>query len=487
MAVPKHLKILFKDIMLNVPVKSFNQSKTVSLNEFTSKQLILDEFQDAYVEKAANRAVNNPKGFDTLDGKGGVGKTVTQTKLVQTLLKKGMKVLILAPTHQALNVLRSKINVRSDMVEFQTVAKATRATKSLSYNTGELNFYANQLNLDGAEAVFLDEGSFLDSEEIKAILTTTLINNVRLLVSGDSCQLPKPKSFEISALMDKRKIDNRRNNYITTLEKVYRTEGKGILALSDYIRYSWVIPERRGMKYNTVLKSIINHAANYPEISVFRKTEENMRYVHELLTEKNGNVVYIAYTNKTIDNLARYNIQRQFKQGKANNPYLPKKTLWYTTQPYYIGKEPILQNGQYVYISSNIRTKDKELYGFPYKTIEVEVQTTGRKPKRLYVETIHPNYLDEFNTILNYFDTQAKATQGRKERKKIWAEKNQFTEQFLFIKYAPFFTAHKSQGSEYPVVFIDLQDLTSINAAFVQNRAAYVAFSRAKEKLVILI
>lgn len=487
MAVSRALKLVFRDVMLNIPKKNFTHNNLVTLEEFINKPIHLDQFQDDYVGTAAERALTNPKGFDTLDGKGGVGKTVTQTKLIQTLLKKGKKLLVLAPTHQALNVLRNKINVNSDMIEFQTVAKATRATKSLSYNTGELNFYANKLNLNGAEAVFLDEGSFLDAIEIRAILGTTVINNVRLLVSGDACQLPKPKSFEVSALMDKRKIEKMRNNYMTTLEKVYRTEGKGILALSDYIRYNWVMPERRGMNYNSILKTLIDHASTYAEISVFNKTEENMRYIHEMLTEKNGNVVYIAYTNKTIDNLARFNIRRQFKQGKANNPYLPKGTLWYTTQPYYVGDKALLQNGQYVYISSNIRTRDRELYGFPFKTIEVEVQTTGRQPKRLYAETIHPDYLEEFNTILNWFDTQAKATQGRKERKKIWSQKNQFIEQFLFIKYAPFFTAHKSQGSEYPVVIIDLKDLLSIKAAFVQNRATYVAFSRAKQKLIFLI
>ena len=283
------IKQLFRKLMKEIDIMKFNKTNNISLEDFLNKDLGLDEFQESYAEEASYRALNNPKGFDTLDGKGGVGKTVTQTRVAQHLLRRNKKILVLAPTHKALYVLRSKLNIETNLLRFATVAKATKATRSLSSINGELNFYANSLELNEADAVMLDEGSFVDDREIKAILGGTLTSEVRLLVSGDACQLPKPKSNKISMFMDKRSAHNpKRNCYITTLTKVYRTEGKGILLFSDFIRNQWVIPERRGLTFNTVLSSILKVAKHYPDVHIYNNNKENMKYMHELIAAKKG-------------------------------------------------------------------------------------------------------------------------------------------------------------------------------------------------------
>jgi ATP-dependent exoDNAse (exonuclease V) alpha subunit len=103
------------------------------------------------------------------------------------------------------------------------------------------------------------------------------------------------------------------------------------------------------------------------------------------------------------------------------------------------------------------------------------------------VEVVHPDSLEDYKNLLESFDAEALRTEGRKERKKIWLQKAELMDTFMSIKYAPFITGHKSQGSEYPVVIIDLKDVMRVNVPFVLNRLLYVMISRAKQHLIFMI
>ena len=64
------IKQLFRKLMKEIDIMKFNKTNNISLEDFLNKDLGLDEFQESYAEEASYRALNNPKGFDTLDGKG---------------------------------------------------------------------------------------------------------------------------------------------------------------------------------------------------------------------------------------------------------------------------------------------------------------------------------------------------------------------------------------------------------------------------------
>lgn len=479
------IRILYKKLYDSVTTKNFKKAPKLSLQDFLATDIEVDDVQQDYIYNAFTRGMDNPIGFDTLNGEGGVGKTFTQAKLVQDFLRVGKRVTVLAPTHQALKVIQDKIPVNNKMLDFQTVARATRATIGISHRDGEKNFYANKLEVD-TDALFLDEGSFVDEEEIRVILSGTVAKGIRLFVSGDACQLPKPKSGTISQLMDSRCINPKKNCYMTTLSKVYRTEGLGIMTMARRIRHDWVIPERRGLNFHTVLNYAVQLSQIYPDISVFQKTEENMRYIHELIAQKNGNVVYLAYTNECVDSLARFNLDRQFKRGQTNHRYFPKGSLWYATAPRIENDTIVMQNGEYLYVHDVTSTEMKTYYNTELKICELHIEQVSNR-KRRFVEVVHPDSLEDYQNLLASFDADALKTEGRKERKKIWLQKAELMDTFMSIKYAPFITGHKSQGSEYPVVIIDLKDVMKVNVPFVLNRLLYVMISRAKQHLVFMI
>jgi hypothetical protein len=481
------IKIKFRDLDKSVSPKAFKSVRLIPLRVFLAEDIVLDAHQDSFVNFATKNCLERTKGFDTLSGKGGVGKTTVIKKLVQKLLAAGAKILILAPTHAALNILRNKIPVRTPMLRFETVAKATKAQRSLSHQTGELSFYANNLEIGDETAVILDEGSFLDDREIKGLLTGAVTSGVRLIVCGDACQLPKPKSTTISMLMEKRAIVGKKGCSFTELTKVYRTEGLGILSLSDYIRYQWVIPERRGLTFNTVLNAVVEHSQVFPkEVSIYYKTEKNMRYIHELIARKNGNVVYIAYTNKTVDDAARYNLERQYRLGQTDHPNYPQGSLWTTKAPLIIGDVVLMNNGEQLFIDRVHETKLVEYYGYDLLICELAITKVADRQK-LFVDAIHPDSKDDYQAILDGFDVDAKQTENKVERRKIWVQKQAFVELFVNVKFAPFTTAHSSQGGEHEIVVIDLGDLMRIKDPFVLNKAMYVAFSRAKQELIFMI
>ena len=166
----------------------------------------------------------------------------------------------------------------------------------------------------------------------------------------------------------------------------------------------------------------------------------------------------------------------------------------------------IIINNSEEYIIKDIVNYTNSTYGFKGFLIKFQMVNGGKITKPLFVI----DHTDKF-TILQYVkvlnelvaDAQ-KATGGTRAAK--WKEYYNFKKQFLIatnikqadqikykrdLDYAFAITSHKSQGSTYDNVFVDVNDMifTSTGSTYADYeqmlRRLYVACSRARKELVL--
>ncbi|PSN17950.1 hypothetical protein C7271_15035 [filamentous cyanobacterium CCP5] len=102
----------------------------------------------------------------------------------------------------------------------------------------------------------------------------------------------------------------------------------------------------------------------------------------------------------------------------------------------------------------------------------LEVETEEGKLKTLRV--LHESAQGEFDAKLDFL---------AKEQR--WMEFWDFKQLFHELDYAYSLTIHKSQGSTFQDVFVDLPSMRSNRNAIERNQLCYVAFTRAAKRLFV--
>jgi exodeoxyribonuclease-5 len=103
--------------------------------------------------------------------------------------------------------------------------------------------------------------------------------------------------------------------------------------------------------------------------------------------------------------------------------------------------------------------------------------------KQVFAHVLHESETDRYWDRLNHLATMAK--KHPQEARMFWAKYHNFKEMFATIRYCYCITVHRSQGSTYRKVFVDLNNILKNNIRAERQRLAYVAFSRPSEELLI--
>jgi hypothetical protein len=105
--------------------------------------------------------------------------------------------------------------------------------------------------------------------------------------------------------------------------------------------------------------------------------------------------------------------------------------------------------------------------------LEVIRMTFQNRYNELHRDIPVPVDRDHYNQLLKYFKKQ-----------KQWRTFYQLKNGFPDLRQRDAATVHKAQGSTYDTVFIDLDDLSTCRNANTAARLLYVAFSRARRRVV---
>ena len=106
---------------------------------------------------------------------------------------------------------------------------------------------------------------------------------------------------------------------------------------------------------------------------------------------------------------------------------------------------------------------------------------------KVHVEMLFKQKIISFkikNKIIYGLDKIEKEIKNNKF--KDWNNYKKLKEINASIGYSYGFTVHKSQGSSFDYVFVDLQDILKCKEDVLRNKILYVACSRAKKKLYLI-
>lgn len=382
--------------------------------------------------------------FFRLGGFSGCGKTYLSVEMLESV-KKAIQVYnlinskrdisyeICATTNKAARVLENRMGI-----PVSTIYSALKINLRECHKTGRELLNYQYCSISKKEVIyFIDECSYLSNEMIEALVKYR--PNSKFVLIGDQFQLP-PIGILNAPAFDL-------NCPHAELSQVQRSQG----AIQQ-------------LTYD--LKEGVRRDRNVPiigsgnEIVVTNDGNEFEQLIHDEFSRSDfalGDAVVLGYRNNHMRNIASSIRSIQ-------------------------GKQELFQTGDMVMVNST--------YGDIPTDALVKVNSIKvAKKKYMDLETYHINingmitlYTPEHNRLDKKLKVLARqCSLGELHWKEYFELKNMFVD----LRDPNAITIHKSQGSTYPTVFLDLNDLTRCKSIGLRKRLKYVGASRASHKLVV--
>ena len=418
-----------------------------------------------------------------LKGYAGTGKTTIISTVIKVVAKFGFKAVLLAPTGRA-----AKVMAQYSTKTAQTIHKKIYRQVADSY-TGSLHF-ERQKNYHENTLFIIDEASMItdDAEYGSRGLLYDLADYVfeqptnKLMLVGDTAQLP-PVGKDLSPALEKAHLESKflMNVFEQELTEVMRQEeGSGILINATRLRN-----ELSNEKLNIKLQT-----KGFRD--VFKMTgerlEDGLRYAYQKYGREN--VIVITRSNKSA---VQYNqfVRKQINQ--AEEEIEVGDMLMIVRNNYTVLDEEspagFLANGDFVEIK-RIR-RQEEIHGFRFANLELQLSDYPDQPTfeaKVLLDTLHssaPSLTSEENKKL--YESVMKDYEHLNSRKdRAEAMRSDGYLNALQVKFAYALTCHKSQGGQWPAVFIDQGYMTEegINKEFL--RWLYTAITRATTEVFLM-
>jgi len=383
----------------------------------------------------------------TLSGAAGTGKTyITQYIIVEELNPRD--VIVTAPTNKAKKVIASRL---PDSIESMTIHSLLGLKIKYNFKTGKEELTkAKDHRFDEYPIIFVDECSMVDSELYDYIVEACVESDSKVIFVGDKFQLPPVNESDSLTL----------NNIHAELTEIVRQQnGNPILELVTCVR--------ENIEAKTLpLSKVTNYDQETRKGYIYTKNKNH--FIQSILTmakESYGkgpdSFKVIAWRNKTVES---YNqLIRSSIYGTDAKEFVKDEWLLVTAP----GDKTEL------YRSDDIQVLDASLVlddGLDVWHLKV-MDTDGDKH---YLRVVAKSSQEQFWNRLKLL-----------AEKKIWKQYFAFKESFDFVDYSYAITAHKSQGSTYESVFVDDSDIFINKNVKERNQMAYVAYSRASDRLMI--
>ncbi|MCG8475480.1 MAG: AAA family ATPase [Cytophagales bacterium] len=441
-----------------------------------SQRMLFEEF-DTFFEQQKGRPVFLMKGF------AGTGKTSVISALVKALPTINYRSVLMAPTGRAAKVMASYSKRRAFTIH-KLIYRLEEDKK-----TGELRFKLQKNN--ATKTVFIvDEASMLSDESGGAgnSLLQDLVEFVyasssnRLLLVGDTAQLPPVNQSESPALdADSLEWQFRLHVYGSELTHVVRQEeGTGILDNATHLREKLTAREDQFALRTRGYKDIFRMTSD--------RLEDGLRYAYDKFGTEN--TVIICRSNKSAVNFNQY-IRRQihfFEEELEAGDMLMIVRNNYTCLPPDSGPG-FLANGDFVEVRKIIDFEDR--YGFRFAKLRLHLVDY---PEQEDFDTwVVLNTLYSSSPALTQEEYRKLFLEVREEYKSIGSKKklrkaldeDPFLNA-LQVKFAYALTCHKSQGGQWPAVFVDQGFLSPEMMGRGFLRWLYTAVTRSTQELFLV-
>lgn len=401
-----------------------------------------------------------------ITGKAGTGKTTLVKFLIFELTnslrsRNSVKSVCSAPTNKAVKVLRDKIgNIENN--SFLTIHSALNLKRVIDSKDGSISFkpdfYSNRDPLKDIDILIIDEASMINTEILNAVINKSReCRRMKIIFIGDEAQLP-PVGEESSPVFH---------------------SGFPCLELTEIIRQGEGNP-------------IINLSRDF---SILKRRKDDRRIlggyifsndkssVISTLAHVNGSdtLKYLSWTNQDVDDINKkvreeiYGTPAKIELGESlvfNTPY----ENFFTNDEVKVSSLEI-RNGLFTaYRKNNLQ--------YNVSNMDVNPYLENTKNLKYYVindiiRIIHEDSEKDFEAM--------KKDMRKRCLEKIvdWKEFYAFIEKFADVKYNHAITVHKSQGSTYDKVIINIKNCMLNKDINERDKLLYTAITRASN-LVIL-
>jgi len=381
--------------------------------------------------------------FSTYRVQPGVGKTYTANSIIKKYLEtlEATDIVVLAPSHQAKAVIASMIDNKD--IEVNTIQSHCKFIPK--WERGEQVFKHTGAPANKKKVAIVDEISMVEMNQFNVLKKST----GKIICLGDKNQLTPVGSKQMDL------------SQIKVVELTEQMRQKR----TDTSLYESI----QRVKYAVENNTPVNMDGIKPDDSLILTSERKVLFNSYLVDESKSKVL-VAATNVLVD---RYNLE--VKKAIGDDIYEPGDIL-ILQAPYWIKYDKDassdLKNGDIVEIKSV--TDDGE-----YLLLRVSYIDTDE-----LIDLLIPKDKDVHATFVDVLKQEC--IRGQQP----WIELYKLKHEIGLVKHAHSMTVNKTQGSTFDNVYIDLKDLKQIVNWSGYNeyaRGLYVALSRARSKVTVLI
>ena len=449
--------------------------------------IILGTEQEDALNKIEKFIASSKNIAFSLTGAAGTGKTLCIKYLIDWIEDNGYLYTLCAPTHKAALVLKKYTERETNTIH--SLLSLSPNIQILELDLRELEFITSKPcnNIPYNGIVICDEASMINDDLFDLLIEKVSDRNTKIIFVSDSAQLLPVKQHR------KSKVYKLEDSYVLT--KIYRqSEKNSILPILQELREHEMgqlvdCPGEEGkLIVDNDLKKFLEKAINEIKVCINTKnilytkivayTNKRVELYNQAVRkqlfnndlEYNKDEILTAYENGTCDGIPYYNSMDYIIVG---TPQKVTKEIPHFTNV--IGWNLKLYDQ---YLNSEftifILSKDNNEQTFIElaSTIEhirlkaIEAKSKKLKSSGLYWR-IYYEIIDSFTTPVDlFFDNRV-------------VKKKSFD-------YGYASTVHKSQGSSYDNIFVDMKNIKICKDDLVRRQLQYVAMSRTRSDVYIL-
>ena len=416
-------------------------------------------------------------------GAAGVGKSYLMSHYVEMLNTSGKSVIVSCPTNKAKGVMNTFLHDRvGDNLTVNTITSLLSLSKSFN-DSGGVEFTKKwkgtrppSLNDFPRDVyIIIDEASMISKRQSEILLE---IPNV-ILFTGDKYQL-----FPINEFSSHIFASNLPSFEIT---KMMRTDNKVLLRIFNSLRIQVARASKYEVDYIETFAEVYN-STKIQDREAFYICGGPKKFRTKIISAIESKLPYIilCYTRRQAANYN--NLAREIEFGKNIDKYVNGERLVFDSF-FDEGGSPCYTSDEIEVARVHIELKHSEYFGKSFKVYALLVCNEEEGDTTYY--KIHEDDKSKFYSAVNA-KRSTLLMPGRRRSKKdkdaMWNEFNsnkRILDTPLVYNYA--MTVHKSQGSTYDNVFLDVEDcdMNAHTDSETFTRLVYTGATRASKSLTI--
>lgn len=417
-----------------------------------------------------------------LKGYAGTGKTSLVKTLVRTLPYIGMRYVLMAPTGRAAKVLSNYTNQNASTIHRRIYQTVSLPDGNFKMARGE-NKFANALFIVDEASMIGEQREFGGNSLLDDLLAYVFSGeNCRLLLIGDTAQLPPVESQESPAL----DCEYLKSQFPITAATYELTEVKRQALESGILYNATDIRQLLGQNLYEYALPIFHLEGFYDIQKIEPETFEEM--LHNAFANTSDNeAVIVCKSNK------RANMFNQAIRGRILNiegEIATGDKLMVVKNNYFWadGNDVIsfIANGDMAEIRKIKHFE--EMYGFRFADVELSFTDYSDTPNveaKILLDTLNSNSAsltkEENRQLFQAIEEDYMDIPNRRERYKEMKKSPWFNA--LQVKFAYALTCHKTQGGQWNTVFIDSSLNLKETLEVEDLRWLYTAMTRAQEQV----